>query len=64
MRDLDIPVEIIGGELLRESDGLAMSSRNLYLSHVERKQVCILLSFTLILPSVVGLVVYTVASKS
>lgn len=35
-RDLNLPVEILGGETIRESDGLAMSSRNSYLTNAER----------------------------
>ncbi|RKZ20237.1 pantoate--beta-alanine ligase [bacterium] len=38
VRDLNLDVEIVAGEIIREKDGLAMSSRNVYLDPVERKQ--------------------------
>ena len=37
--DLDLPVEVVGCPLVRESDGLAMSSRNAYLTADERARV-------------------------
>ncbi|MEA1912679.1 MAG: pantoate--beta-alanine ligase [candidate division WOR-3 bacterium] len=41
-RDLNLPISVIPSPIVREEDGLAMSSRNLYLTPSERKEAPVL----------------------
>lgn len=44
VRDLDVPVEVVGCPTVREPDGLAMSSRNSYLDAADRRAATALFS--------------------
>eukprot|EP00250_Pteridium_aquilinum_P001558 c11750_g1_i2 orf=352-1296(-) len=75
VRDLDFAIDIVGCELLREEDGLAMSSRNVYLSPAERLQALsiskslmrvkeVVMNGTVNAPSLIGLVKQEIANAS
>ena len=42
VRDLSMPVRVVGGDTVRERDGLALSSRNAYLSADDRRTALVL----------------------
>jgi pantoate--beta-alanine ligase len=42
VRDLDMPIEVVGCPIIREPDGLALSSRNRYLSGQDRTRAAVI----------------------
>lgn len=54
VRDLNFDVEIVVGRIVRESDGLAMSSRNAYLDPPRRRQALVLYRTLMRLQDLIG----------
>lgn len=54
VRDLNMKIEIVGEETVREDDGLALSSRNRYLDDSQRQQAPMLRKSLLIIPELIS----------
>lgn len=54
VEDLNFDMDIVVGSIIREKDGLAMSSRNAYLSEIERKDALVLIQSILRAEEMVG----------
>lgn len=54
VRDLNFDVKLVGCPIVRDADGLAMSSRNAYLSATERRQALVLRRSLLAMEEMIG----------